>query len=90
MRQRERTLFWEYETHDAIRKGDWKLVTLNAADESAWELYEVSRTRTETENLAVEHPDRTRQLRVEWTTWAKQANVLPWPKGRLSTKPQSR
>jgi hypothetical protein len=31
----ERTLFWEHESHSAIRKGDWKLVTENGADEKS-------------------------------------------------------
>jgi arylsulfatase len=77
-----RTLFWEHEAHAAIRKGDWKLVTLNGADPAAWELYDVGTTRTETRNVAKEYPDRVNEMRAEWTAWATQANVLPWPKDR--------
>ena len=85
----ERTLYWEHETHAAIRKGDWKLVTTKATDTNAWELYNFSDVRTETGNLADQHPDRVEQLRSEWTIWAKQANVLPWPKDRMP-KPVNR
>ena len=85
----ERTLYWEHETHAAIRKGDWKLVTTKATDTNAWELYNFSDVRTETGNLADQYPDRVEQLRSEWTAWAKQANVLPWPKDRMA-KPVNR
>ncbi len=78
----DRTLFWEHETHAAIRTGGWKLVSLNAADPTKWELYDLSRVRTETNNVASDHPQRVAQLKEQWTKWATQANVLPWPKDR--------
>jgi arylsulfatase len=77
-----RTLFWEHEGHSAIRVGDWKLVTLDGTDDSAWELYDLSSVRTETENLADDHPQRVATMKRQWTRWASQANVLPWPKDR--------
>lgn len=77
-----RTLFWEHEKHAAIRAGDWKLVTLNAAEDAAWELYDMSSTRTETANVAADHPERVVELKRRWTQWAQQANVLPWPENR--------
>lgn len=83
---RQRTLFWEHETHSAIRKGDWKLVSLNGADSEAWELYDMSRVRTETVNVAKQYPGRVMELKEEWMSWASQANVLPWPKERKSKK----
>lgn len=82
LRHAERTLFWEHETHSAIRKGDWKLVSLNGADSASWELYDMGAVRTETTNVADKHPDRVKQMRTEWTDWATQANVLPWPAKR--------
>lgn len=77
-----RTIFWEHETHAAVRKGDWKLVTLNATDDTAWVLYDLSDVRTETQDVAQQHPNRVNKLKTEWTAWAKKANVLPWPKDR--------
>lgn len=85
-RTQERTLFWEHETHAAIRQGDWKLVTLNGTKDDRWELYDLSHARTETTNLAEEHPERVAELQAHWTRWAKQANVLPWPKDRKQAK----
>ncbi|WP_144059078.1 hypothetical protein [Rhodopirellula sp. SWK7] len=75
-------MFWEHETHAAVRKGDWKLVTLDATDDAAWELYDLSDVRTETQNVAHQHPELVVELKTEWNAWAKQANVLPWPKER--------
>jgi arylsulfatase len=87
----ERTLFWEHETHAAIRKGDWKLVTENGSDAKAWELYDFSNVRTETVDLAAADPDRVEQMKSQWTAWATQANVLPWPKDRKKQqRPQNR
>ena len=77
-----RTLFWEHETHSAVRIGDWKLVTKNGADPKAWELYKLDSVRTETTNVAIDHPQRVTQMKNLWGDWAKQANVLPWPKER--------
>ncbi|MCL4104813.1 UNVERIFIED_CONTAM: hypothetical protein GTU68_034252 [Idotea baltica] len=78
----QRTLFWEHETHSAIRVGDWKLVTVNAGDDQAWELYDIGSVRTEAENVAEDEPQRVSRMKEQWSTWAKQANVLPWPKDR--------
>ena len=78
----DRTLFWEHETHAAIRKGDWKLVTLNGTKADAWELYKLNPVRTETSDLAQQKPAMVKQLAEEWTQWARQANVLPWPNDR--------
>ncbi|MCG8649445.1 MAG: arylsulfatase [Pirellulales bacterium] len=77
-----RTLFWEHETHAAIRVADWKLVTLNGTDENAWELYDLSSVRTETQNVAADHPGRVTEMKTQWNAWAKRADVLPWPKDR--------
>ena len=81
-RATERTLFWEHEKHAAIRMGDWKLVTLNGRD-GAWELYDMSVDRTETNNVAKDHADRVGEMEQRWKAWAETANVLPWPQDRV-------
>ena len=57
-------LWWSHEGNRALRVGDWKLV---AAAEQPWELFDLSRDRTETSDLAAEHRDRVRDLEQLWT-----------------------
>lgn len=77
-----RVLFWEHESHSAVRVGDWKLVTLDARSDNGWELYDMSIERTETNDLAAEDPARVKRMKDLWHAWAEQTNVLPWPKDR--------
>lgn len=71
----ERTLAWEHEGNRAVRVGDWKLV---ASFRSAWELYDLSRDRSELNNLAVQQPAKVKELTAAWQTWADQVGVVPW------------
>ncbi len=57
-------LWWEHDDHRAIRAGDWKLVALA---NQPWELYDLSRDRGETRNLASAQPDRVQALAGRWT-----------------------
>ncbi|MEM1226800.1 MAG: arylsulfatase [Planctomycetota bacterium] len=81
-RRLERTLYWEHETHAAVRHGDWKLVSINAMEPTVWELYKMDLVRTETDNVAEQHPDLVEQLQSNWRNWAEETNVLPWPRDR--------
>jgi arylsulfatase A-like enzyme len=80
-------LFWRLGTNIAIRKGNWKLVKTNdrpvqAADPgfysnlSGAELYNLSDDIGETKNLAGAHPEKVKELTVEWQRWN---NELPKP-----------
>ncbi len=70
-----RTLFWEHEGNRAVRRGDWKRVALNGRP---WELYDMSRDRTETTDLTNQQPAKVAELREAWDRWAARTNVLPW------------
>jgi arylsulfatase len=72
---RDRPLFWEHEGNRAIRDGDWKLVSRY---HEAWELYDLSRDRSEQDNLAVEYPDRVLAMAQAWTAWAAASDVDQW------------
>ena len=57
-------LWWLHEGNRAIRVGDWKLVS---AKNDAWELFNIEKDRTETENLAAKHPEKLKHLEQAWT-----------------------
>lgn len=74
--ERSAPLCFEHEGNRAIRQGKWKLVRLR---NKAWELYDLEADRTETRNLASEHPQRVSEMTVTWEAWAKRANASPGP-----------
>jgi arylsulfatase len=66
--------FWWYHIGNrAIRAGDWKLV---AAKDSPWELYDLRADRSESHNLAAEHPEKVRELQQAWTRHAEEFREL--------------
>ncbi len=74
--QRE-AIYFEHEGNRAIRRGKWKLVAKGRDGE--WELYDMGTDRSETRNLAGEHPEIVEKLSGMWQQWAKRAKVIPWP-----------
>lgn len=60
------TLYWKKENRGTIRDGDWKL--LRFPDRPA-ELYNIEEDPTEEHNLALEHPDRVRELYKKLFAW---------------------
>jgi arylsulfatase len=73
--QPDRTFCWEHEGHRAIRKGRWKLVML-ASSKQGWELYDIEADRTESHNMASEHPEIVHQLSAEYDRWAIRCGVV--------------
>lgn len=58
-------VFFHHEGNRALRVGDWKIVS--ASEEmGVWELYDLSKDRGETMNLAAKHPDRVREMAARW------------------------
>ena len=72
----ERTLTWEYENQQAIRRGPWKLVTnpserLGAPSTTGHELYNLLDDPAETSNVSTSHPEILADLlgtNEKWTT----------------------
>ncbi len=79
-------LWWCHIGNRAIRVGDWKLV---AAGQSPWELYDMRSDRSETKNLAAEHPDKVKELDQAWTRRAEEFRALAM-KDRPSDQPGGR
>jgi arylsulfatase A-like enzyme len=79
---RANPIFIEHENNAFARSGDWKLVgrgvsPAGGVDPSKWELYDMSKDRTETNNLAPTMSAKTRELAALWNVWAKRAQVYP-------------
>ena len=70
---KHRYLWWNHEGNRALRIGDWKLV---ADHNNPWELYDLSRDRSETQNLAGKYPEKVQELEKEWTRHAREFDVL--------------
>ncbi len=73
-RDRE-SLYW-YGPHTgagAVRRGRWKLVSAGAG--KAWELYDMVKDGTETDNLAGQQPQPAGELGKAWFAWAGRTGV---------------
>jgi len=83
----DRILYWEHEGNRAIRQGRWKLVSEYPGAWSSlrpypkggnWELYDLEKDRTETEDLSASYPEVVERLSAEWTHWADRCGVRDW------------
>ncbi len=74
-------LFWEHEGNRAVRDGDWKLVARGKM--GTWQLYNLSKDRSELEDLSRDHPERVSELSGAWEAWAARVGAVPltpyWP-----------
>jgi arylsulfatase A-like enzyme len=90
--KRSRPLYWEYGRNNesfrypagrdrspnlAIRDGNWKLLV--NADGSGAELYDVVADRSESNNVASDHPQLVKQMTEQVLTWRRS---LPGPQGK--------
>ena len=75
--------WWNHDGNRAIRIGDWKLVADHA---KPWELFDLSKDRSETKNLAASYPDKVKEMEQAWIKHGKELHALamqdPAPKGR--------
>ena len=74
-----RPLFFEHEGNCAARYGRWKLV---AANQAAWELYDMNADRTETANLAESNAEVVKKMVSLYEKWAARVGVQPWNTGQ--------
>jgi len=59
----DRELWWLHEGHRAFRRGDWKIVSARG---EPWELFDLAKDRTETNNLAALRPELVKSLAKRW------------------------
>lgn len=69
----QRELGWYLYGSRAYRAGKWKLVWGVTA--KRWELYDMEADRTETSDLAADHPELVQKLAAAWQTWAERSEV---------------
>ncbi|MCP4786321.1 MAG: sulfatase-like hydrolase/transferase [Fuerstiella sp.] len=62
--ERAKPLFWEFGGGAAVQEGDMKLVR-----KRTWELYDLSKDRTETGNLASKQPELAAKMESAWNAW---------------------
>ncbi len=81
--ERKDALYFEHHLNCAIRDGDWKLVRYGQTGKPSsfrpWELYNMSKDRSELNNLAKENSKKVEELIAKWEAWAVRAKVKPWP-----------
>ncbi|MBI3877555.1 MAG: sulfatase-like hydrolase/transferase [Verrucomicrobia bacterium] len=56
--------WWMHEKNRALRVGDWKIVASGNA--APWELYDLSKDRGESNDLASQNPEKVRELAAIW------------------------
>ncbi|MCB1120904.1 MAG: arylsulfatase [Verrucomicrobiae bacterium] len=74
--ERGKPIFWEHEGNRAIRDGKWKLVSKGPT--SAWELYDMEKNRTETNDLSQKERNRAAYMLYQWEQWAHERGVVPF------------
>lgn len=57
-----------------LRDGDWKLVSFRSGP---WELYNLKTDRTETTDLANQHPERVKKMAAEWHRMTRDVLMAP-------------
>jgi len=77
--QRSRPIFFEHEGNRAVRDGDLKLVSRHPGQ---WELYDMSRDRTELDDRSSRYPDVVSDLAHRYDQWADRCGVLPFEQVR--------
>ncbi|MBZ0258845.1 arylsulfatase [bacterium] len=68
-------MFFEHERGRAVIEGHWKLVA-NKNKTKQWELYDLSKDRTETNNLVEKYPERVQEMSAAWDAWAKHVGLI--------------
>jgi arylsulfatase A-like enzyme len=78
------SIFFEHAKGKAFIKGSWKLVMQSSGTE--WELYDLSKDKNESKNIAGQFPDRLNAMQTAWQNWY--ATMKPYIKLRQGSGPQ--
>lgn len=69
------SLYWRFGPQRAIRKGDWKMVRLDAGEA---QLYNLAEDVAESRDLASRNPARLKELLADWEDWNRQLAAPRW------------
>lgn len=69
------SLFFEYQSHAALRKGNWKIFREKPGD--SWMLFDLSKDSAETEDLAAENPGVVEELAHRFEEWKGSLSGIP-------------
>jgi arylsulfatase len=70
-------LAWELFGNRAVRQGDWKLLWQFAPfGKSDWQLFNLANDPAERKDVAVENPEKVKQLLALWDDYVKKNNVI--------------
>ncbi|QBG46853.1 hypothetical protein EGM51_05375 [Verrucomicrobia bacterium S94] len=72
-RERAKPVFMEWVGNRAMIDGDWKISY--AKEIGHWELFNLSRDRTELNDLSAVYPERLQQMAVQWKNWAEKTGI---------------
>ncbi|MEN8117935.1 MAG: sulfatase-like hydrolase/transferase [Bacteroidota bacterium] len=70
----ERDLYWSFKNKNAIRSGDWKLVSITSESNETVELFNIAEDISEANNLAEKHPELVKSLKQKLEYWDKSVN----------------
>ena len=68
-------IFVEHEGNRIARHGNWKLVSFY---NKPWELYDIERDRSESDDLVKKNPEVALRLQKAYQQWADRSGVIPW------------
>lgn len=68
---------WEFFSKQAVRVGDWKLIRMpEPYGENEWELYNLARDPSESEDLAAQEPQQLRKMLEHWEKYMEESNII--------------
>ena len=71
--QRHKPLFWSLNGHKAVLAGNFKLEAVSK--DAPWELYDITRDRSEMNDLAKTFPAKVKEMSAMWEQWANKVGV---------------
>jgi len=79
--ERGRPVFQRWQRGRSVRTERWKLLSYAkpgaAVEDGTWELYDMARDKTETVDVAAEHPEIVTELAAAYTAWITRVKPVP-------------